>query len=289
MEPERANLISQSEYFDSWSKIGSPLLTTNYGTSPEGLQNSTRIQGENGDRIYIGLSVVSNTYTYSIYAKGSGDIRLRDNSGSNYLIISLTADWKRYDFSFTAALSNIQIELTSTTDGEIYGAQLEVGSYPTSYIPTYGTAATRGEESFEKTGLSSVIGQTEGTIFFEFEYFHQKINRPFFQILEDSSNLYEIIALSDFKLRSRARIENSFLVSISTASVITEGIHKVAIIYKSGDYRFYLDGSLVDSSTENSILSNPSEINYFNNNNNLKQFLIFPTALSDAECITLTT
>jgi hypothetical protein len=215
--------------------------------------------------------------------------------------------WYRCIVIWTALGTNQQIYLRSqissqvgTDDGiytftgngngaYLYGAQLEEASYPTSYIPTYGTAATRGVDSFEKTGLSSVIGQTEGTIFFEFEYFHQKINRPFFQILEDSSNLYEIIALSDFKLRSRARIENSFLVSISTASVITEGIHKVAIIYKSGDYRFYLDGSLVDSSTENSILSNPSEINYFNNNNNLKQFLIFPTALSDAECITLTT
>ena len=216
--------------------------------------------------------------------------------------------WYRCIVIWTALGTNQQIYLRSqissqvgTDDGiytftgngngaYLYGAQLEEASYPTSYIPTYGTAATRGVDSFEKTGLSSVIGQTEGTIFFEFEYSHQKINNPFFRILEDASNnSYEIIALSNFRLRSRVRIGGSFVAAIDTASVITEGIHKAAIIYKSGDYRFYLDGSLVGSSTENSIVSNPSEINYFNNNNNLKQFLIFPEALSDAECITLTT
>ena len=42
----------------------------------------------------------------------------------------------------------------------IYGAQLEAGSYPTSYIPTYGSAVTRSQENCYKTGISDLIGQT---------------------------------------------------------------------------------------------------------------------------------
>jgi hypothetical protein len=49
-----------------------------------------------------------------------------------------------------------------------YGAQLEQGSL-TSYIPTYGTSVTRSKDSCIKTGISSLIGQTEGTLFAEFE------------------------------------------------------------------------------------------------------------------------
>ena len=44
--------------------------------------------------------------------------------------------------------------------------QNEIGSYPTSYIPTT-TAVTRVAESASKTGISSLIGQTEGVLYVE--------------------------------------------------------------------------------------------------------------------------
>jgi len=348
LEPQRTNLITNSEYLGEELTGNRMAINDVVDTSPEGVVNASKLvpdttpnQTHQSDTNDYGSFVSGDKITISIFAKADGFdgiiLRFKDDSGAfttNRMAIfdlnrgrweNLSMDgttgvmtgevgmedygngWYRCFATATADASgdvDIRIPVVDVTAQDtydetftgdstsgvlIYGLQLEAGSYPTSYIPTYGTAATRGEESFEKTGLSSVIGQTEGTIFFEFEYSHQKINNPFFRILEDSSNAYEIIALSNFRLRSRVRIGGSFVAAIDTASVITEGIHKAAIIYKSGDYRFYLDGSLVGSSTENSIVSNPSEINYFNNNNNLKQFLIFPEALSDAECITLTT
>ena len=326
LEPSRTNLITNSEYFGDYNNSNST-DEANATTSPEGLTNATSfLEAATTGQHKLTTSASfdgSSTYTFSIFAKSNGRDLFIDTQNSNkwggrawFDLTNGTANavlgtanienfgngWYRCSVTGASTLAGGNFVELLTSDGStnsttgyitkgvfIYGAQLEEGSYPTSYIPTYGAIATRGAESFEKTGLSSVIGQTEGTIFFEFEYSHQQINSPIFKILEDPSNGYEIIALSDFKLRSRARIGNSFFAAITTASVITEGIHKAAIIYKSGDYRFYLDGSLVGSSTENSIVSNPSEINYFNNNNNLKQFLIFPEALSDAECITLTT
>ena len=289
LEPSRTNEIGYSEYFEGWTQQGSPTITTNYGTSPEGLQNSSRLKYTT-DSDYIETSVTNTSGVFSIYAKGTGNIILTDSGANASSTTALTSSYQRIDLYFSTNTTTLQIKTDSSgLDAEVYGAQFENATYKTSYIPNHsGGSVTREAESFEKTGLSSVIGQTEGTIFFEFEYSHQQINIPFFRVLENASNFYEIIALSGFKLRSRARIGGSVVANITTSSVVSEGTHKAAIIYKSRDYKFYLDGSLVGSSTESSIVSNPSEINYFDNNNNLKQFLIFPTALSDADCITLT-
>jgi hypothetical protein len=54
-----------------------------------------------------------------------------------------------------------------TTNLYVYGAQLEAGSYATSYCPTLAAAVTRGADAASKTGISSLIGQTEGTLFAE--------------------------------------------------------------------------------------------------------------------------
>jgi hypothetical protein len=48
-----------------------------------------------------------------------------------------------------------------------YGAQIEQSSYPTSYIPTTSATATRVADACFKTGISSLIGQTQGTIFYD--------------------------------------------------------------------------------------------------------------------------
>ena len=50
----------------------------------------------------------------------------------------------------------------------IYGAQLEQGSYATSYIPTQGSAVTRLADSCSQTTPDGVIGQTEGTMYAEY-------------------------------------------------------------------------------------------------------------------------
>ena len=51
----------------------------------------------------------------------------------------------------------------------IYGAQLEAGSYATSYIPTYGTSVTRNAESVIKTNVSSILNDNAGTLFLEIQ------------------------------------------------------------------------------------------------------------------------
>jgi len=82
--------------------------------------------------------------------------------------------------SHSSTLANVstayvQSDIIGTvTSGQSYdftlriaGTQLELGAYATSYIPTTTSTVTRNADLASVSGVSSLIGQTEGVMFFE--------------------------------------------------------------------------------------------------------------------------
>jgi hypothetical protein len=74
LEGQRTNLVTQSEYFGAWNKsTGAITITSNYGLSPDGSQNSSRVQFTAASQhINISTSLgIGVTSTGSVYIKGT--------------------------------------------------------------------------------------------------------------------------------------------------------------------------------------------------------------------------
>jgi hypothetical protein len=319
LEPQRTNLITFSEQFDnaSWTKSGSgvasaPVVVQNSSISPSGLLNADKITfnlnggtaSSNISWLYQNIVLSAGTYTFSGYIKASNssDIGKQIRIGGNLynLDITLTSEWQRFQKTETISSSATYsygfrtrgTEITNTVSLYLWGAQLEAGSYATSYIPTLGTSVTRVADAASKTGISSLIGQTEGTLFVEVDYSTLSGLDMFLSIRPDASNKVEVY-------RDGAIIYGEITASSSFAIALTKavGTHKIAFAYKSGSSALYIDGVLAGQDTTAfsftsslvDIAINARSGGSFNEAANYKQVLLFKTRLSNTELAQLTT
>jgi hypothetical protein len=107
------------------------------------------------------------SYGYQEYSNGW--IRL-------YIVTNTSTGAITPTFHFWIAASNGALDFDYTggnSDGYyIWGAQLEQGSFPTSYIPTQGSTRTRAADNAQITGknFSEWYRQDEGTIYSSFKF-----------------------------------------------------------------------------------------------------------------------
>ena len=136
-----SNLFSYSQDFSQWTKEATVTLTPNYGTSPSGANDSTRIQMNANDSLY--LSNAGSSKTFSIYVKGTQSETIRLSNGVTALF-TLTGDWDRiqlYDTSGASVLYSFNTYSGATArDMEIWGGQLEDSSSASAYRLTDGAA-----------------------------------------------------------------------------------------------------------------------------------------------------
>jgi hypothetical protein len=285
--------------------------------------------------LFKGVTTIdATTYTYTFFAKEAGYgwcfARLMGGANNYYAWFDLSNGvkgnvtngatssiepygngWYRCSITFanlgTLAIPHIYIaEANSSTvvsnpDGvkgiNIYGAQLEQGSYPTSYIPTYGSAVTRSNDSCVATSVSDLIGQEQGTMLLKFKRpaNANQANRVIYAITDGSTNnRIRVLTTASNALRVLFQLNGNTIyydATLATALSPNNTDISLALRYKSGDIAVYINGTEANTSTNTYVVSdtmNNVEIGYTENSNIVSQALIFKTPLTNAELAALT-
>jgi hypothetical protein len=190
----------------------------------------------------------------------------------------------------------------------IYGCQFEAGAYATSYIPTLSTSVTRVAEAASKTGISSLIGQTEGTLFADFIY-DGDFQHRFSVAAAGSNNNWIFIGIPESGAgNSRVYIRTNSVTHLDTSAGISIGTfvkgqrYKVAFAYKSGDWAIYINGTLKSSGSQTFTTPSPSFDGFYPSGTgpsggaqvqlsavDFNQALLFKTRLTNAQLAELTT
>jgi len=175
------------------------------------------------------------------------------------------------------------------------GIQAEKNSsYPTSYIPTYGSAVTRVVDWCRNNSATSLIGQTEGTLFLDLNVTTIDENSFLFGIYGGGNEIY--FRGSTLNKIGFVHYFGGAVANIPTTT-LSEGRYKLAACYKNNDWVLYLNGSLVGTDPSgtfsggsiNNVTLGYISIGAYPPFESVNQAILFPTRLSNEELADLTT
>ena len=337
LEPQRTNLVSQSEYFVGyWNLQGATSILDANAINPTGSLTSYILNSsatgsfkslfKNESSIWDGK-----TLTMSCFAKkktndfiyfhnigsvsGSPTVYFNISNGtlgsvgtawSNAKIENYGNDWYRCSATITFG-TNTNYLYISNSDGNdnlsstigsqtyIWGTQIEEGSYATSYIPTFGATVTRVPDACSKTGVSGLIGTTEGVMFIDIQTPSTIQTNTTFSIGSGTSGEYAQLEIrTDLSINWRYRVGSVDYINSNVGSFTAGDRLKIAFAYKNLDSNLYLNGSSIATDTGTITTNAWSEVKYSNFTGTAKleaevnKTILFKTRLSNTQLAELT-
>jgi len=193
-----------------------------------------------------------------------------------------------------------QVTKDGTNGVYIFGLQCEADAsrnFATSYISATQRTVTRNADVCNNSGSSDLINSTEGVLYGEIASLNQTLPQSMFISLSNSTNSNTVeIGYTSVTNNARFRIRsnnNAFVRDISVSDITQ--FTKMAIKYKSGDIKVFINGSQVLSSTTSFAFSDNLKELAFDRGNGLNAFYgkvkcvaVFKEALTDAELTCLT-
>ena len=316
VEPTRSNDALQSD--GNLSTYGTISNVTNASSSFNSFVNAIQFPSTAVAYAYKAIVTTAQTYTISVF------IKMDDNS-IPILSASSTTGNMSLVIAGAIATNNLKVEnygnnvyrlsATETSTGlnvnngiirydtqvlksfKITGIQVEAGSNATSYIPTTISPITRTADVISKTGISSLIGQTEGTMYAEINITTFDIGA--FLTISDgtSTNNIQMYTFNNNKIYCARVSATQSASTLIVSSALIAGTYKVAFAYQSGNSYLYINGAQVGAtSLETFTFGSMGKVNigtgsadstFFNNR--IKSAILFPTRLTPGQLATLTT
>jgi hypothetical protein len=294
-----------SEQFDSisWIKDVGVSVNANFATSPSGIQNADKVNFASNNLAIYRVGTAVGAHRFSVYLKGEGanigkQIQLLIGNVGGTTNVTLTDQWVRYETDATSATyAGVgKVGLTQADSVLIWGAQLEAGSYATSYIPTTSASVTRNADFLTRAGFGNT--STSGTLFFDF--YAEKIESPngmyMLQLFAGSSIGGTVFAdtngLSIISNGPAIQIfNNAYTQQVQTLTPTTGQRVKIAIRYNGANVSSAINGTLSSVFADTAVgVKNALRIN--NGENGTHAFnavAFFPSYLTDSQLAQLTT
>ena len=272
IEEARTNLALQSAMgtaLGSWGGNAS-IRTLSTATAPDGTVTAINVvtTGNSGLNIaQVITTVVGQIYTSSMWLKGTLGQQiyfLADASVAGQELITFTGSWQRVTKTFTATSTSAYFgcELFNRSGGaglpnvtfDCWGAQYELGSFATSYIPTAASSVARSADTASMTGtnFSSWYNATAGAFLVQFD--------------TPASGTRIISAADDNTANNNIQMLTSgtdptFLVttsgtaqaSIDAGTVAANTVYKFAGTYSANDFAACISGGTVGTDTSGTI------------------------------------
>lgn len=322
IEEARTNLALYSEQFDNaaWTKTRLT-ISADAIVAPDGLTSADKIVEDTSTNTHImiqNITTVSATaYEHSIYAKAGerSKFRLR-MSGGTRITVDLAAGtasggtitdvgngWYRISGNETETDTSgyIQIEMQDdsgnvsyTGDGTsgfyIWGAQLEAGSFITSYIKTTSAAATRAADILSVATSVYPFNSREGTLYIEVG--ESTSGSWLLSLYNDADNVIDVVNSSGsiaFRNESSGSRDVNFVLGTQSDN------NKIAVAFKDNDFAGVLNGGTVATDSSGTLATGITAL-YIGSlggitgvtTANFRHVMYFPRRLEDAEIQTLT-
>jgi hypothetical protein len=279
LEPERSNLVMYSQSFRVPGKnsLGSSsTLTIINGINPDATTNVNKLTGigDNSSDLKFIVDITSlGFYTYSLYVRGTGtfDVKLQERGGSwtTYKVSSFTAtnEWERIEItanvtSIVSGQLQVVIDKINSDDLQLFGSQLEQGSYATSYIPTQGSIVTREKDICSNNFSSSPTVPNTNTIVLKF--IPMGIDGDFYELIRfsDGTNHFALEGSST----NSYDIYGSGLVlggMITSSLLLNSGsVNTISFSYSGTSLKFSHNGNTINTNTTTGNLPTITEISH---------------------------
>ena len=324
VEEQRVNLLVASNDFAgaSWSKTTGgtgtvPVTTAAAGTGLDGTMSATRVDFNRGAgttssdySALISASFTATTVSYAgsiwIKAFSAGDIGktllMRHVGAGLYGTITLTANWQKYTLIETGLAGSRTLDFITRGDIAtsqsvsvlIWGAQVEAGSFATSYIPVGATSAgaTRNADVASVSTQAFPYSQGAGTFVVNYNFIGSSSNPYPLALDGGSAAIFAGLYHAGFAFNT-----DQGALGISPVLNVT-GLNKVAMTQNTNDRAVSANGNSANTSTASNVpglytkmtigaLVNIQAV--YGMSGHIRQITYLPRRISNADLVTRST